>query len=163
MTTIKKEGGGSGLPNYVPPLLGVILGLLVLITILCGILFWLRRRKQREARRMTSDSGTSGAFRKKQTWSWLKGLSGASEKGDFYSPGSVKDPLDTTGYEVHPVEAPEDAVLHELGGKSHAITGFWLEHSTDIRRYEHRGGNTRHGQKGFDDSLQRSGPTRARW
>jgi len=73
---------------------------------------------------MTSDSGASGAFRRKQTWSWLRGLGGMSEKGDFYSPGSAKDPLDIPGYETNPVEAPEDAVLHELPGECCATPVF---------------------------------------
>jgi len=47
-----------------------------------------------------------------------------SEKGDFYSPGSAKDPLDIPGYETNPVEAPEDAVLHELPGECCATPVF---------------------------------------
>ncbi|KAI5777539.1 hypothetical protein EDC01DRAFT_678300 [Geopyxis carbonaria] len=70
----------NGLPNYVPPLLGAILGLLVIITILCGVLFWLRRRK-RNMRRLQSDSAASTVVKKRQTWSWLMGTYG-DEKPD---------------------------------------------------------------------------------
>jgi hypothetical protein len=111
----------GGMPSYVPPLLGTILGLLVVITVLCAILFWVRRKKQRR-RLLASDSGAS-TINKRKTWSWLMGVN-ADEKDDYYAPGS-ENPLDestiagTSGYKrANPVEAPEDAVIHELGGKS---------------------------------------------
>jgi hypothetical protein len=119
---------GGSLPTYVPPLLGTILGLLVIFTMLCTILFWVRRKKQRR-RLLASDSGASTAYKKRQsTWSWLMGVN-ADDKDDrdYYVPGSdaKHGHLDgstiagTPGYEKpNPVEAPEDAVIYEMGGKS---------------------------------------------
>jgi hypothetical protein len=68
------------MPSYVPPLLGAILGLLVLITILCAVLFWLRRKRQQQ-KRLQSDSAASTVRKNRQTWSWLLGVYGDEKRG----------------------------------------------------------------------------------
>ncbi|KAI5818342.1 hypothetical protein BZA77DRAFT_364449 [Pyronema omphalodes] len=118
------SGGGSqsSLPKYVPPLLGVILGILGIAIILCSVLFWLRSRKHKQEQRLASDSGASAVV-KRRTWSWLMNVN-TDEKGDFYAPSesAVKSPVPDSstvrGRPAHdtsnPVEVPGDGVVHEL-------------------------------------------------
>jgi len=67
-------------PSYLPPLLGAILGLLVLITILCAVLFCLRRKRAQQ-KRLQSDSAASTVRKNRQTWSWLLGVYGDEKRG----------------------------------------------------------------------------------
>jgi hypothetical protein len=154
ITDASNTDGGS-LPTYVPPLLGTILGLLVIITILCTILFWVRRKKQRR-RLLASDSGASTVVKKRQsTWSWLMGVN-AEDKDDrdYYGPESdaKHGHLDgstivgTPGCEKsNPVEAPEDAVIYEMGGKSKDFVRL-KDSQTDspLLRYESHGRTRQH-------------------
>lgn len=73
------------MPNYVPPLLGAILGLLGVITVLCAVLFWLRRKKQ-QRKLLQSDSAASTVRKNRQTWSWLLGVYGDEKRGGFEDP-----------------------------------------------------------------------------
>lgn len=68
------------MPSYLPPLLGAILGLLVLITILCAVLFCLRRKRAQQ-KRLQSDSAASTVRKNRQTWSWLLGVYGDEKRG----------------------------------------------------------------------------------
>ncbi|KAH0612393.1 uncharacterized protein H6S33_010445 [Morchella sextelata] len=120
-TTPASSDGGNGLPSYVPPLLGAILGLLGLITILCGVLFWLRRKK-RGGRGAPTDSAASTTRKNRQTWSWLLGVYG-DEKREFpddQTPGTEM----TNPYDLHSgvspmTEAsnPTNAVIAEAQGR----------------------------------------------
>ncbi|CUS13322.1 unnamed protein product [Tuber aestivum] len=88
----------GGMPSYVPPLLGAILGLLVLITVLCGILFCLRRRKARR-KRLQSDSAASTVRKNRQTWSWLLGVYGDEKRGQEWvepAPSEPSNPFDAS-------------------------------------------------------------------
>jgi hypothetical protein len=111
----------GGLPSYVPPLLGATFGLLILVTLLCGVLFWLRRRKQR-LRRLASDSGASTVLKKHRTWSWLMNVN-IGDKEDYYNPSEKKNQFDDGTLSGAPayedsrlVEAPADTVIHEMPG-----------------------------------------------
>lgn len=88
------------MPSYIPPLLGAILGLLGVITILCAILFWLRRKKQ-QRKRLQSDSAASTVRKNRQTWSWLLGVYGDEKRGQFEDPtpsSEHPDPFDRSGF-----------------------------------------------------------------
>lgn len=149
------SGGGSqsSLPKYVPPLLGVILGILGIAIILCSVLFWLRSRKHKQERRLASDSGASAVV-KRRTWSWLMNVN-ADEKGDFYAPSeaAVKNPVvdsstvpGTPAHEMpNPVEAPGDAIIHELPGKFCKICDQNLMPDADQARHGCCRGTTREG------------------
>ncbi|PWW76820.1 hypothetical protein C7212DRAFT_344289 [Tuber magnatum] len=124
---------GNGMPSYVPPLLGAILGLLVLITVLCAILFCLRR-KRAERRRLQSDSAASTVRKNRQTWSWLLGVYGDEKRGqqewpeptpsteppnpfDASAVGSPMreeqtKPIETAGRQLY--EMPDTSVAQEL-------------------------------------------------
>lgn len=71
-STPKDQGGGGGLPSYLPPVLGVVLGLVFLTMVAVLILLWRRRRLLRSG--TISEVGTeyttgNRAFIK----SWLRG------------------------------------------------------------------------------------------
>lgn len=88
------------MPSYIPPLLGAILGLLGVITILCAVLFWLRRKKQ-QRKRLQSDSAASTVRKNRQTWSWLLGVYGDEKRGQFEDPTpntENSDPFDRSGF-----------------------------------------------------------------
>ncbi|KAG0126675.1 hypothetical protein HOY82DRAFT_614554 [Tuber indicum] len=129
---VAPEKSGNGMPSYVPPLLGAILGLLVLITILCAILFCLRRRRAQK-KRLQSDSAASTVRKNRQTWSWLLGVYGDEKRGhewanptpsteppnpfDASAVGSPineeqTDPIETAGRQLY--EMPDTSVAQEL-------------------------------------------------
>ena len=96
------------MPSYVPPLLGAILGLLLLITLLCVALFYLRRKRQ-EKRHLQTDSAASEVRKHRQTWSWLLGVNG-DEKRDW---AALQQPTGVAG------QTPPD-----VGGQGeHAVGG----------------------------------------
>jgi hypothetical protein len=125
----------SGLPSYVPPLLGAILGLLVLGCILALVLYYLRRRR-RQIKRLQSDSAASTVVKKRQTWSWLMATRDGGEKGSLhdYDPTPNTEPSDpfdgpsgaATPYGSPDVErpnplneAPESQIYEMPGTYSH--------------------------------------------
>lgn len=62
-------GGGGGVPKFLPPLLGVILGLILVSSIVVGILIWRRRRlfkKNGGRSEMTDENGH-------RILSWIRG------------------------------------------------------------------------------------------
>lgn len=136
---------GSSLPTYVPPLLGAILGLLVVISILCGVLLFLRRRRNKQ-KRLQSDSAASTVKRNRRTWSWIMGTYGDEkpdqpefedpttgtmgtetanpfDSGTVYTgttyggspPHELKNPIESGGNPLH--EMPTGFGAHELPGR----------------------------------------------
>ncbi|KAL7268734.1 hypothetical protein RUND412_008629 [Rhizina undulata] len=123
---------GSGLPSYIPPLLGSIFGLLVVIIILCGVLIWLRRRRV-QAKRAQSDSAATTVRKNRQTWSWLLGVYG-DEARDYDQSSCIdrtnpmeeidehgimtprnevqQNPIEAEGMQVF--EMPDTSIPHEL-------------------------------------------------
>jgi len=89
----KKSGGGSSIPKYVPPLLGVLLGLFAVAVILCGILFCIRRRKSKHG----APTETSTVRRSRQTWTWLLGT---DEKRNPHYFNSSQEDIDYTAAPV---------------------------------------------------------------
>ena len=65
------EGGGSGVPSYLAPVLGVVLGLMFLTMIAVLILLWRRRRLFR-ARSVASEPETEDV-NKHRILSWMRG------------------------------------------------------------------------------------------
>ncbi|KAF8473258.1 hypothetical protein BDZ91DRAFT_830892 [Kalaharituber pfeilii] len=91
---------GNGFPSYIPPLIGTLLGLFVLITVLALILFILRRRKQKRAADASASETEGSTVRKnKQTWSWLLGVYGddKSSRGMHQPLGTYSDDMSGTG------------------------------------------------------------------
>ena len=70
--------GGSGVPSWVAPVLGVILGLLGFI-VLIGVIVWLRRRRTRKRSSNSSDVSTAG-FNRNKVHSWIRNTRVASGK-----------------------------------------------------------------------------------
>lgn len=98
LTPVPASSNG-GMPGYIPPLLGAILGLLGVITILCAVLFWLRRKKQ-QLKLLQSDSAASSVRKNRQTWSWLLGVYGDEKRGQSGGPTpSNPDPFDHSATE----------------------------------------------------------------
>lgn len=105
------------MPSYIPPLLGAILGLLGVITILCAILFWLRRKKE-QRKRLQSDSAASTGRKNRQTWSWLLGVYGDEKRGQFEDPtpsSEHPDPFDRSAFMAAAVET-EGHQVYEMPG-----------------------------------------------
>lgn len=127
--TTNEESKSSGLPSYVPPLLGAILGLLVLGCILAAVLYYLRR-KRRNLKRLQSDSAASTVVKKRQTWSWLMNTRDGGEKGSLHeydrtSNTEPGDPFDRDAIapayaspvveRTDPLEVPENQI-YEMAG-----------------------------------------------
>jgi hypothetical protein len=84
-----EEDGGGGLPAYLPPVLGVVLGLVFLTMVAVLILLYRRRRILRGG--TTSEAGTEDTAGHRIT-SWLRG-----------QPSEVKTPTITNSSEYLPV------------------------------------------------------------
>lgn len=125
----ESASGGGGLPSYVPPLLGTILGLLVLGCLLALVLYYLRRRR-RNIKRLQSDSAASTVVKKRQTWSWLMNTKDGAEKGSLHeythTPGTEHtDPFDgSTAYgspsteRQNPLNEAPESQIYEMPGNS---------------------------------------------
>lgn len=87
-------GGGGGLPSYLPPVLGVVLGLVFLTMVAVLILLWRRRRLLRSGGTM-SEAGTEDTNKHRIT-SWLRG-----------QPSEVKAPTVTTASEYTPTSTTD--------------------------------------------------------
>lgn len=125
-----EDKGSGGLPSYVPPLLGAILGLLVVGCILALVLYYLRRRR-RTIKRLQSDSAASTVVKKRQTWSWLMNTKEGGEKGSIHEYDSTPNAEPTDLYDgstaygsptverTNPLvnEAPESQI-YEMPGMS---------------------------------------------
>lgn len=117
------------MPSYVPPLLGAILGLLGVITVLCTVLFWLRRKKQ-QRKRLQSDSAASTVRKNRQTWSWLLGVYGDEKRGDFGDPTpntEASNPFDHSALVSPMTEGvnPMDAAVETMGRPVYEMPGWW--------------------------------------
>lgn len=132
------------MPSYVPPLLGAILGLLGLITVLCAILFWLRRKKLQK-KRLQSDSAASTVRRNRQTWSWLLGVYGDEKNRDHFedpTPSTeTANPFDHHSALVSPMTEvstnPMDAAVETQGREVYEmpgalVFGFLLYYGTKL-------------------------------
>lgn len=78
-STTKGNSGGSSVPKFLAPLLGVLLGLLFLTSLVVGILVWRRRRllkKNGGASEMATDEHGN------RIMSWINGQTGAPAKAD---------------------------------------------------------------------------------
>ncbi|KAI0198936.1 hypothetical protein F4808DRAFT_451714 [Astrocystis sublimbata] len=64
-------GGGGGTPSWVPPVLGVVLGLVFLTAIAVGILLYRRRSLLRKRQSETTGSGTETDERRHYIRTWL--------------------------------------------------------------------------------------------
>lgn len=121
---LTKDGG---MPSYIPPLLGAILGLLGVITILCAVLFWLRRKKQ-QRKRLQSDSAASTVRKNRQTWSWLLGVYGdekRSQSGDPTLSNEHPEPFNRSGF-IHPMTDaghPMSGVVETEGHQVYEMPG----------------------------------------
>lgn len=95
--TVHSSGGGSSVPKYLPPLLGVILGLILVSSIVVGILVWRRRRlfkKNGGRSEMTDENGN-------RILSWIRG-----------QPTDNKAPTVTTTDDLTRSPEPEHAGLY---------------------------------------------------
>lgn len=112
-------GGGSGVPKYLPPLLGVILGLIVVSSIVVGILVWRRRRlfkKNGGRSEMTDENGN-------RILSWIRGQptenkaptvtttdeltrSSETEHAGLYTNNLYSQPLQSHPHEMEATQPP---------------------------------------------------------
>lgn len=88
------ESSGGGVPSYLPPVLGVVLGLVFLTMVAVLILLWRRRRLLRRGGTM-SEAGTEDSNGNRIT-SWLRG-----------QPSEVKAPTVTTASDYSPVSTTD--------------------------------------------------------
>ncbi|KAH6634479.1 hypothetical protein B0J18DRAFT_406123 [Chaetomium sp. MPI-SDFR-AT-0129] len=88
--------GGGGLPSYLPPVLGVVLGLVFLTMVAVLILLWRRRRLLRRGGPM-SEAGTEDTNGHRIA-SWLRGQAN--------SPSGFKSPPTVTSSDYLPVSSP---------------------------------------------------------
>jgi hypothetical protein len=90
--TVEVQGGG--LPSYLPPVLGVVLGLVFLTMVAVLILLWRRRRLLRRGGTM-SEAGTEDTTGNRIT-SWLRG-----------QPSEVKAPTVASSSDYSPVASTD--------------------------------------------------------
>jgi hypothetical protein len=98
-----EEDDGGGLPSYLPPVLGVVLGLVFLTMVAVLILLWRRRRLLRR-NGTASEAGTEDTNGNRIA-SWLRG-----------QPTEVKTPTVTTSSEYLPVNPSEDRTSISVSG-----------------------------------------------
>ncbi|KAI3399674.1 hypothetical protein diail_6023 [Diaporthe ilicicola] len=96
-TTSSQSGGGSGVPGFLPPLLGVILGLIFITSIVLGILFWRRRKYLKKNGGMSEMTDENGH----RILSWIRG-----------QPTDTKAPTVTTSDDMPQSPDPERAALY---------------------------------------------------
>ncbi|POS74331.1 kelch repeat protein [Diaporthe helianthi] len=88
---------GGGVPGFLPPLLGVILGLILLTSIGLGFLFWRRRKYLKKNGGMTEMTDENGH----RIISWIRG-----------QPTDTKAPTVTTSDDMPQSPDPEHAALY---------------------------------------------------
>lgn len=95
-TSTTKSKSGSGVPKFLAPLLGVVLGLLFVSSLVVGILLWRRRRL------LKKNGGVSVVATDEhgnRIMSWINGQTGAEAKSETVT---------TTDELVHPMTPPAD-------------------------------------------------------
>ncbi|KAL2196773.1 hypothetical protein P885DRAFT_69259 [Corynascus similis CBS 632.67] len=108
-----EQDEGGGLPSYLPPVLGVVLGLVFLTMVAVLILLWRRRRLLRRGGAI-SEAGTEDT-NKHRIASWLRGQSSASPEvkaptmasSSDYSPLASADPEHSVAQTVTPLSIAE--------------------------------------------------------
>jgi uncharacterized membrane protein YgcG len=100
--TSEPEDGGGGVPSYLPPVLGVVLGLVFLTMVAVLIFLWRRRRLLHRKGTTASEAGTEDTNGNRIA-SWLRG-----------QPTEVKTPTMTNSSEYLPVSSTE--VDSSVGG-----------------------------------------------
>lgn len=103
-TSTTKDKSGSGVPKFLAPLLGVVLGLLFLSSLVVGILLWRRRRL------LKKNGGVSVVATDEhgnRIMSWINGQTGAEAKSETVTTtdelvNSMTPPPDVGGF--HPVQ-----------------------------------------------------------
>ncbi|KAK0637168.1 hypothetical protein B0T17DRAFT_613795 [Bombardia bombarda] len=146
-TPVPNPNGGGGVPAFLPPVLGVVLGLVFLTLIAVFILLW-RRRKLFNANGGNSEAGTEDAGHR--IISWMRGqaptetpkaLTATTSDYTPESPRTEVASVSTTPMSMaelvntevrHPVELPDTSrtppvELHDTG----------LNHTEIINRYTH--------------------------
>lgn len=131
-----KSGGGSSIPKYVPPLLGVLLGLFTLAVILCGILFCIRRKKRS---RNDAPTEASTVRRSRQTWNWLAGIYGDEKRNPQYYNNSQDDidytaaPLDEHRGFFEPGQKVQGDQASEMHSDLHSVMISPASTATQVR------------------------------
>ncbi|KAL2158621.1 hypothetical protein VTH06DRAFT_4103 [Thermothelomyces fergusii] len=99
-TDADDDEGGGGVPSYLPPVLGVVLGLVFVTMVAVLILLWRRRKLLRKHSGTMSEAGTMDT-KKKRITRWLLNQS---------SSPVVKDSMGTAPSEIgtHPPTEPTD-------------------------------------------------------
>ncbi len=111
---------GGGLPSWVAPVLGVVLGLVALSAILVIFLLWRRRRLFRQPGGSVANTSDMNRYR---VMSWVRGAEPkAPTVTSDETPSSPYDESETPGDSNHvmPAEAAGTQV-HEMEGKSFKI------------------------------------------
>ncbi|KAJ0114490.1 hypothetical protein J7T55_004733 [Diaporthe amygdali] len=115
-TQSSQSGGGGGVPGFLPPLLGVILGLIFITSIVLGILFWRRRkilRKNGGMSEMTDENGN-------RIMSWMRG-----------QPSETKAPTVTTSDDMPQSPDPERAALYAPHPHQQQLQQQLMRHEMD--------------------------------
>jgi len=110
--TATPKHSGSGVPSFLAPLLGTILGLIFVTSVVVAFLLW-RRRKYLKSRGDRSEAGTDDTGNR--ILAWMRG-----------QPAVPKDPTITTSEDLPPTPATEmeqaagrgqhPAFVHEMAG-----------------------------------------------
>jgi hypothetical protein len=114
--TAAPNSSGGGLPSWVAPVLGVVLGLVVLSVILVFLLLWRRRRLFRQTGGSVTNTSDMNRYR---IMSWVRGAEPkAPTVTSDETPSSPYDDTESPGDPNHvmPAEAAGNQV-HELAGK----------------------------------------------
>jgi hypothetical protein len=115
VTPVPSSSGGSGLPSWVAPVLGVVLGLVFLSAILVFVLLWRRRRIFNP--RSESLAGTSDINRNR-VLSWVRGAE--PKAPTVTSEETPSSPYDDTESPRDPEPSAVEASgtqIHEMPGK----------------------------------------------
>lgn len=103
-TPLPGGGGGDGVPSYLPPVLGVVLGLVFLTVVAVLILVWRRRRLLRTAPSEAGTEDTNG----NRIASWLRGQPSEAKAPTFASTDYA--PLSSADVESAAAAPPQSVV-----------------------------------------------------
>lgn len=105
-TDKKEEGGGGGVPAFLPPVLGVVLGLMFVTMIAVLVLLWRRRRLFRSRGGM-SEAGTEDT-NGHRIMSWMRGQQAVENKAPTVtSDETPSSPGDFESVTSHPLSMAE--------------------------------------------------------
>lgn len=115
-TSSPQSGGGSSVPGFLPPLLGVILGLILLTSVGLGFLFWRRRKYLKNNGGMSEMHDENGH----RIMSWIRGQTTETKAPTVTTSDDLPhspDPERAALYAPHPhqQELQQQIMHHEMG------------------------------------------------